>query len=56
MMINLDDAYTEVQRSVAARCDEGRTAMTAVADTLRRAADTYEGEDARHEHTLSNLY
>jgi hypothetical protein len=49
-------AYTEVQRSVAAHCDEGRTAMTAVADTLRRVADTYEGEDARHEHALNNLY
>ena len=52
----LIDPYTGLQRHVVARCGEGRTAMTGVADTLRAVADTYDGEDARHEHTLRNLY
>jgi hypothetical protein len=52
----LVDAYTEVQQHVAARCAEGRAATTAVADTLRAVADTYDREEARHEHALRHLY
>lgn len=52
----LVDAYTEVQTHVTARCAEGRTAMSEIADTLRVVADTYDDEEARHEHALRDLY
>jgi hypothetical protein len=52
----LVDAYAEVQAHVTARSAEAHTVMTEVAGTLRAVADTYDREEARHEHALRNLY
>jgi hypothetical protein len=48
--------YNDVIHSVAARCTEGATAMTAIADTLRAVADTYDAEDQAAMHRIKNVY
>ncbi|GGN80394.1 hypothetical protein GCM10010112_55910 [Actinoplanes lobatus] len=48
--------YNDVVRAVAARCMEGRAAMTDMADTLRRAADIYESEDQAGAHRIKDVY
>ncbi|MBW6438210.1 hypothetical protein KZ829_31225 [Actinoplanes hulinensis] len=48
--------YNEVVRAMAARCMEGRDAMTDMAGTLRRAADVYESEDRAGAHRIKDVY
>jgi hypothetical protein len=48
--------YNDVIHAVAARCAEGATAMTEIADTLRSVADTYDAEDKAAEHRIRNVY
>ncbi len=48
--------YNQVVDAVQARCREGATAMTEVATTLRRVADTYDAEDRANEHRIRNVY
>jgi hypothetical protein len=48
--------YNDVIRAVSGRCAEGTTAMTDIAATLRKAADTYESEDRTGAHQIKNIY
>jgi uncharacterized protein YukE len=48
--------YNDVVNAVQSRCQEGQTAMTEIARTLRSAADTYEREDQSNAHEIHNLY
>ena len=48
--------YNDVIHGVAARCMEGATAMTEIANTLRSVADTYDAEDKAAEHRIRNVY
>ena len=48
--------YNDVIQAVAARCQEGATAMTEIADTLRDVADTYDAEDRASAHRIGNIY
>lgn len=48
--------YNDVIHAVAARCQEGATAMTEIADTLRSVADIYDAEDKAAEHRIRNVY
>lgn len=48
--------YNDVIHGVAGRCQEGATAMTQIADTLRGVADTYDAEDKAAEHRIRNVY
>jgi hypothetical protein len=48
--------YNDVIRVVSQRCNQGSTAMTDIAATLRRVADTYEAEDAAGAHRITNIY
>lgn len=50
------DPYNDVIHAVAARCQEGATAMTEIANTLRGVADTYDAEDKASEHRIRNVY
>lgn len=48
--------YNDVIHHVAARCTEGQTAMTEIANTLRNVADTYDAEDEASLHRIKNVY
>ncbi|MBQ0990704.1 hypothetical protein KBX08_11445 [Micromonospora sp. H61] len=48
--------YNEIVQHVSQRCQEGQAAMTEVATTLRKVADTYDEEDRSNDHKLRNLY
>jgi hypothetical protein len=48
--------YNDVIQAVAARCEEGATAMTEIAATLRSVADTYDAEDKAVLHRIKNVY
>jgi hypothetical protein len=48
--------YNDVIHAVAARCEEGATAMTEIGNTLRSVADTYDAEDQAAEHRIRNVY
>jgi len=48
--------YNDIINAVAARCREGGTAMTEIANTLRAVADTYDAEDKASEHRIRNVY
>ena len=48
--------YNDVVNTVRARCQEGRTAMTQVAATLRRVAAVYEEEDRDNAHRIRGVY
>jgi len=48
--------YNDVIHAVAARCKEGASAMTEIANTLRSVADTYDAEDTASEHRIRNVY
>ena len=48
--------YNEIVEHVRQRCREGEAAMTEVATTLRKVADTYDEEDRNNAHKLAKLY
>jgi hypothetical protein len=48
--------YNDVIHGVAARCKEGASAVTEIANTLRSVADTYDAEDKAAAHRISNVY
>jgi hypothetical protein len=48
--------YNDVVSAVRSRCQEGQTAMTEIAQTLRSAADTYDHEERTNTHQIHNLY
>ena len=48
--------YNDVIHGVSARCQEGATAMTEIAKTLRSVAGTYDAEDKAAEHRIRNIY
>ncbi|WP_433344202.1 type VII secretion target [Micromonospora sp. CA-111912] len=48
--------YNDVVQQVSQRCDEGKKAMTEVAQTLRKVADTYDEEDRNNAHKIHKLY
>ncbi|GLH98880.1 type VII secretion target [Phytohabitans aurantiacus] len=48
--------YNDVVNAVRSRCQEGQTAKTEIARTLRSAADTYDREDQSNAHEIHNLY
>lgn len=48
--------YNDLVHGAAARCKEGATAMTEIANTLRSVADTYDAEDKAAEHRIRNVY
>lgn len=48
--------YNEIVEHVKQRCREGEAAMTEVAATLRKVADTYDEEDRNNAHKIANLY
>jgi hypothetical protein len=50
------DPYNDVIHDLAARCQEGATAMNEIANTLRSVADTYDAEDKAAAHRIRNLY
>lgn len=48
--------YNDVVWTVTDRCRQGEAALSEVAETLRRVADTYEQEDLDEAHRIRNLY
>ena len=48
--------YNDVIHGVAARCQEGATAMTEIAGTLHSVADTYDAEDQAAMHRIKDVY
>jgi hypothetical protein len=50
------DAYGQVLDQIIARSNEGAQRMTDVGNTLRSVANTYDEEEAAHEHKIKNLY
>ncbi|KUL27782.1 type VII secretion target [Actinoplanes awajinensis] len=48
--------YNDVLHGVSARCAEGATAMTEMAQTLRTAVQTYQSEDEAGAHRMKNIY
>jgi uncharacterized protein YukE len=50
------DGYQQVVHAVATRCQEGQQRTAEIADTLRKAADTYDTEEAKNDHMIRNLY
>jgi len=48
--------YNQLVEHVEQRCREGEAAMTEIATTLRKVADTYDEEDRNNAHRFMKLY